>query len=44
MADYQAVPTSTQAQDVSRQPPVTATLVCYVLFALAQFVLLGQRQ
>ena len=35
MADYQAVPTTTQSQDASRQPPVTATLVCYVLFALA---------
>lgn len=35
MADYQAVPTSTPSHDVSRQPPVTATLVCYVLFALA---------
>jgi uncharacterized membrane protein len=31
MADYQAVPTS----DLSRQPPVTSTLVAYLLFGLA---------
>jgi uncharacterized membrane protein len=38
MADYQAVPASTQAQDVSRQPPVTATLVAYILFGIAAVV------
>ena len=35
MADYQAVPTGSSTQDSSRQPPVTATLVVYVLFGLA---------
>lgn len=35
MADYQAVPTSSPAQDSSRQPPVTAVLVVYALFAVA---------
>jgi uncharacterized membrane protein len=35
MADYQAVPTGSSTQDVSRQPPVTATLVVYALFAFA---------
>jgi uncharacterized membrane protein len=35
MADYQAVPTGSSTQDSSRQPPVTATLVVYALFALA---------
>lgn len=35
MADYQAVPTPTSTPDVSRQPPVTATLVVYALFAIA---------
>ena len=34
MADYQAVPTGSTT-DSSRQPPVTATLVVYALFALA---------
>jgi uncharacterized membrane protein len=34
MADYQAVPTGSST-DSSRQPPVTATLVVYALFALA---------
>ena len=34
MADYQAVPT-TSPQDSARQPPVTATLVAYLLFGLA---------
>lgn len=31
MTDYQAVPTT----DLSRQPPVTSTLVAYLLFGLA---------
>ena len=35
MADYQAVPTGSSTQDSSRQPPVTATLVVYLLFGLA---------
>jgi len=35
MADYQAVPTGSSTQDLSRQPPVTATLVVYLLFGLA---------
>ena len=35
MADYQAVPTGSSTPDSSRQPPVTATLVVYALFALA---------
>jgi len=35
MADYQAVPTGSSTQDSSRQPPVTATVVVYALFALA---------
>ena len=35
MADYQAVPTTSPTQDSSRQPPVTATLVVYLLFGLA---------
>src|SRR3954453_16770314 len=35
MADYQAVPTGSCPQDSGRQPPVTATLVVYALFALA---------
>lgn len=35
MADYQAVPTSASTQDVTRQPPVTSTLVAYLLFGLA---------
>jgi uncharacterized membrane protein len=35
MADYQAVPTGSSTQDLSRQPPVTATLVVYALFAVA---------
>ena len=35
MADYQAVPTGTSTQDVTRQPPTTSTLVAYLLFGLA---------
>ena len=35
MADYQAVPTGSSTQDSSRQPPVTATVVVYLLFGLA---------
>jgi uncharacterized membrane protein len=35
MADYQAVPTGSSTADVTRQPPVTATLVVYALFAFA---------
>ena len=35
MADYQAVPTGSSTQDSSRQPPVTASLVVYLLFGLA---------
>jgi uncharacterized membrane protein len=35
MADYQAVPTGSSTQDLSPQPPVTATLVVYLLFGFA---------
>lgn len=35
MADYQAVPTGSSTESVSRQPPVTAVLVVYALFAVA---------
>jgi uncharacterized membrane protein len=35
MADYQAVPTGSSTQDSSRQPPVTATAIVYILFAVA---------
>src|SRR5689334_16817121 len=35
MADYQAVPTGSSTEIVSRQPPVTAVLVVYALFAVA---------
>lgn len=35
MADYQAVPTSSSTQEVTRQPPVTGTLVAYLLIGLA---------
>jgi len=35
MADYQAVPTGSSTEDLSRRPPVTAVLVVYALFAIA---------
>ena len=35
MADYEAVPTGSSTADLSRQPPVTATLVVYLLFGFA---------
>ena len=35
MADYQAVPTGSSTQDVTRQLPTTSTLVAYLLFGLA---------
>ena len=35
MADYEAVPTGSSTADLSRQPPVTATLVVYRLFGFA---------
>jgi uncharacterized membrane protein len=38
MADYQAVPTSTQTQDTSRQPPVNAALLVYALFAITAVI------
>ena len=38
MADYQAVPTGSSTQDVTRQPPVNAALLVYALFAIAALV------
>ena len=38
MADYQAVPTGSSTQDVTRQPPVNAALLIYALFAIAALV------
>jgi uncharacterized membrane protein len=38
MADYQAVPTTTQSQDASRQPPVNAALLVYALFAITALI------
>jgi uncharacterized membrane protein len=35
MAEYEAVPTGSSTADLSRQPPVTATLVVYLLFGFA---------
>ncbi|MEO8537725.1 MAG: hypothetical protein ABI533_09370 [Betaproteobacteria bacterium] len=35
MAEYEAVPTGSTTQGVTRQPPVTPALVVYALFAFA---------
>jgi uncharacterized membrane protein len=35
MAEYEAVPTGSSTADLSRQPPVNATLVVYLLFGFA---------